>query len=58
MRLASEGNLIVYPLIVIFGITFAFSYLTEFDILYIQIIILLVLWYMVQVLYKIIVIDQ
>ena len=43
MRLASEGNLIVYPLILIFGITFAFSYLTEFDILYIQIIIFVVL---------------
>ena len=37
MRLASEGNLIVYPLIVIFGITFAFKYFTEFDILFIQI---------------------
>ena len=43
MRLASEGNLIVYPLIVIFGITFAFNYLTEFDILFIQIIIFVVL---------------
>jgi len=43
MRLASEGNLIVYPLIVIFGITFAFNYLTDFDIIFIQIIIFVVL---------------
>ena len=43
MRLASEGNLIVYPLIVIFGITFGFNYLTDFDILFIQIIIFVVL---------------
>ncbi|MFL2990193.1 MAG: phosphatidylserine decarboxylase family protein [Candidatus Neomarinimicrobiota bacterium] len=43
MRLASEGNLIVYPLIVIFGITSAFNYLTEFDILFIQIISFVVL---------------
>lgn len=43
MRLASEGNLIVYPLIVIFGITSAFNYLTEFDILFVQITIFVVL---------------
>jgi phosphatidylserine decarboxylase len=43
MRLASEGNLIVYPLIIIFGITFTFNYLTEFDILFFQIIIFVVL---------------
>ena len=43
MRLASEGNIIVYPLIVIFGITSAFNYLTEFDILFVQIIIFVVL---------------
>ena len=43
MRLASEGNIIVYPLIVIFGITSAFNYLTEFDILFVQITIFVVL---------------
>ena len=43
MRLASEGNLIVYPLIVIFGITSAFNYLTAFDILFVQITIFVVL---------------
>tara|TARA_B110000444_G_scaffold5440_1_gene5057 strand:- start:723 stop:1367 length:645 start_codon:yes stop_codon:yes gene_type:complete len=43
MRLASEGNLIIYPLIVIFGITSAFNYLTEFDILFVQITIFVVL---------------
>ena len=43
MRLASEGNLIVYPLIVVFGITSAFNYLTEFDILFVQITIFVVL---------------
>ena len=43
MRLASEGNIIVYPLIVIFGITSAFNYLTDFDIIFIQIIIFVVL---------------
>ena len=43
MRLASEGNIIVYSLIVIFGITSAFNYLTEFDILFVQITIFVVL---------------
>ena len=43
MRLASEGNLIIYPLIVIFGITSAFNYLTAFDILFVQITIFVVL---------------
>lgn len=43
MRLASEGSIIVYPLIVIFGITSAFNYLTEFDILFVQITIFVVL---------------
>ena len=43
MRLAPEGNLIVYPLIIIFGFTFAFNYLSEFDIFFVQITIFVVL---------------